>query len=293
MIPPSGLRQVDAEDRVDVAANHKRGGTLIHGDNLPLMSSLPDESCDLIYLDPPFNTGKTRGSRSGACYSDRWPGGARTYLDFLLPRLEQCHRLLSRQGSLYVHLDWRSVHHVRIELDRIFDADNLLNEIVWSYRTGGRPTRSFARKHDSILLYAKSAGDHVFHLQRGGDYRTEGLNRDSRGRPYKNTRNGRLYFHPDGPALTDVWDIPFLSTVSSERTGYPSQKPEALLERIVRASSDPGDLVADFFCGSGTTCAVAARLERRWLGCDSSADAVAIAAQRLSVQPEVYRSPAK
>jgi DNA modification methylase len=118
------------------------------------------------------------------------------------------------------------------------------------------------------------------------------LLRDRQGRPYKQTRHGRLYFHPEGPALSDVWDVPFLSTVSVERTGYPSQKPMALLERIILASTDPDDLVADFFCGSGTTCAAAERLQRRWLACDASEEAVAIAALRLGVEPErLGRSP--
>ena len=110
---------------------------------------------------------------------------------------------------------------------------------------------------------------------------TDGMNYDEQGRPYKQTRAGRLYFHPDGPAVTDVWEIPFLSTVSLERCGYPTQKPEALLERIIRAGSEPGDWVADFFCGSGTTLAVARRLGRRWLGCDNSAAAVKLAQRRV------------
>ncbi|MFH0981425.1 MAG: site-specific DNA-methyltransferase [Planctomycetota bacterium] len=256
------------------------------------MQSLPDGACDLIYLDPPFRTQQRRASRDGPGYEDRWDGGLQHYLDFLTPRLVETRRLLSCKGSLYVHLDWRVVHYVKVELDRIFGSANFLNEIIWSYRTGGLAAKWFARKHDTLLLYAKSIGGHTFNRTRAGSFRTAGLNRDAQGRPYKNTRNGRLYFHPDGPALTDVWEIPFLSTVSSERTGYPTQKPEALLERIVRASSDPGDLVADFFCGSGTTCAVAARLGRRWLGCDHSEEAVAIAALRLGVEPTALLPPA-
>lgn len=189
--------------------------------------------------------------------------------------------MLADKGSLYVHLDWRTVHHVRVLLDSIFGADNFLNEIIWSYRTGGRSTRWFARKHDTILLYARRAGRHTFNLLRNGEFRTLGMNRDQAGRPYKSTRKGRLYFHPDGPALTDVWELPFLSTVSNERLGYPSQKPEALLERVIKASSNEGDLVADFFCGSGTTLAVAKRLARHYLGCDVSPAAVEIATTRL------------
>jgi site-specific DNA-methyltransferase (adenine-specific) len=260
-------------------------GTLVCADNLTVMHALPDGACDLIYLDPPFSTQKTRASRNGPQFADCWPGGMPGYLAFLRPRLVEAHRLLSRRGSLYVHLDWRAVHYVKIELDGIFGADNFLNEVIWAYRTGGSATRWFARKHDTLLLYAKTRGTHTFHLRREGTFRTDGLQHDELGRPYKNTRNGRLYFDAAGPVLTDVWDIPFLSTVALERTGYPAQKPEALLERIVQASSDPGDLVADFFCGSGTTCAVAARLGRHWLGCDESEAAVAVAAPRLGVTP--------
>src|SRR5207244_453462 len=135
-------------------------------------------------------------------------------------------------------------------LDEIFGYEHFLNEIVWSYRTGGQSRRWFARKHDTILVYARSRGRHKFNVLRNGEFRTDGLNYDETGRPYKNTTRGRLYFHPGWPAMTDVWELPFLSTVSLERNGYPTQKPEALLERIIRASSDPGDVVADFFCGS-------------------------------------------
>jgi DNA modification methylase len=245
------------------------------------MRSLDEESCDLIYLDPPFMSRKTRVSQDGSAFDDRWPGGCTAWLDFLRPRIEEAQRLLSRRGSVYVHVDWRTAHYVRIMLDEVFGAKNFLNEIVWSYRTGGRSSRWFARKHDTILLYAKRAGMHTFHVLRAGVFRTDGLNYDRRGRPYKTTRNGRLYFHKDGPAMTDVWDVPFLSTVSSERSGYPSQKPEALLERIILASSNPGDVVADFFCGSGTTLVVAKRLGRGYLGCDISKQAVAIARARL------------
>ncbi len=226
---------------------------------------------------------KTLSTQSSpARFDDRWPDGHAAFLAFLRPRLSEMRRLLARRGSIYVHLDWRTVHYVKVMMDEVFGPCNFLNEIIWSYRTGGRSNHWFARKHDTILLYARCAGEHTFHVQRDGAYRTDGLKYDEAGRPFKSTRKGRLYFHEAGPAVTDVWDIPFLSTVSNERTGYPSQKPEALLERIIRASTNPGDLVADFFCGSGTTLVVAQRLGRRWLGCDISAEAVAMARKRLA-----------
>jgi len=261
-------------------------GQIICQDNLAFMRTLPDACCDLIYADPPFFSGK-RQSRPGSPHTiaDQWPNGLDGYLAFLRPRLDQLHRLLKPTGSLYVHLDWHAVHYVKVILDGIFGYQAFANEIIWSYRTGGVSTRWFARKHDTILVYARQVGRQKFNVLRQGAYRTDGLNYDHRGRPYKNTKAGRLYFHPDGPALTDVWDIPFLSTVSRQRVGYPTQKPEALLERIIQASTDPGDCVADFFSGSGTTPAVAQRLGRTWLACDNSPHAVRLARKRLSLAP--------
>ncbi len=254
-------------------------------DSLTCMESLPEGCCDLVYIDPPFATGKARmvaaarGGRSG--FEDRWVGGLKSYLAFMHPRLEECRRVLARHGTLYVHLDWRAAHYVRVQLDTIFGSDHFLNEIIWHYRSGGVSKRWFGRKHDTILMYARQRGSHRFNQIREGLFRTEGLRYEAGGRPYKSTQRGRLYFDAKGPALTDVWDIPFLSTVSSERTGWPTQKPIALVERMIRASTKPGDLVADFFCGSGTTLLAAKQLGRRWLGCDISAKAVAIARRRL------------
>ncbi len=258
-------------------------GQVIQADSLVLLRSLPEGCCDLIYVDPPFCTGRRqRSAQHASGYDDQWPGGIDAYLAFLVERLAEMHRALAPTGTLYVHLDWRTVLRVRVELDTIFGDDNFLNEIIWSYRTGGVSRNWFGRKHDNILVYARQRGQHTFNFQREGDIRTDGLKNDQEGRPYTSTKKGRLYFHPDGPAMTDVWEIPFLSTVSRERTGYPSQKPEALLRRIVLASSNEGDVVADFFCGSGTTAAVAQALGRRWLCGDSSADAVKIARQRMA-----------
>lgn len=256
----------------------------VHGcDCIDLLARLPDGCCELIYVDPPFGTGKTFRCHSagGIGFTDRLAGGRAAQVAFLLPRLIEMRRVLSACGSLYVHLDYRLAPYVRVELDRVFGERNFLNEIIWSYRTGSRPGKHFARKHDTILLYARHAGRHIFNLQREGEFRTEGLQRDAEGRAYKTTRRGRLYFHEEGPVVPDVWDIPFLSTVSKERVGYPSQKPLRLLERIIRASSSPGGLVADFFCGSGTTLVAARQHGRRWLGCDTNPEAVRISLRRL------------
>ena len=259
---------------------------IVCADNLAFMAGLPDACLDLIYLDPPFMTNTVRTGDSGHRFDDRWSGGIDQYVAFLAPRLEHARRLLRESGTLYLHLDPRTSHYLKVHLDNLFGVDSFLNEVIWSYRTGGRSTRWFARKHDTILVYARSAGRHTFNLQRDGAFRTDGMNYDETGRPYKCTRNGRLYFHPQGPAVTDVWDIPFLSTVSRERTGYPTQKPEALLKRVIQASSDSGHIVADFFCGSGTTLAVAQRLARHYVGCDESREAVNIAERRLQVAIE-------
>ena len=253
------------------------------GDNLSTMTRLPDGCCDLIYIDPPFFTGRKRSITKGSgSFSDRWPEGLESYLDFMLPRLDHCHRLLAGHGTLYVHLDWRVAHYARVQLDDIFGRENFLNEIIWHYRTGGISKRWFGRKHDTLLVYARKLGEHRFNVIREGAFRTDGLKHDTDGRPYKSTRKGRLYFNSKGPTLTDVWDVPFLSTVSLERTAWPTQKPLALLNRIVHASSLPGDLVADFFCGSGTTLVAAKAIKRRWLGCDISKEAVRITRRRLT-----------
>ncbi len=248
------------------------------------MRGLEEGCCDLIYVDPPFYSKRivrTKG-RPSSHFDDRHEGGMEGFVAFLRLRFVEMHRLLSPRGLLYVHLDWRAVHYVKVMLDELLGTDGFLNEIIWSYRTGSRPGRWFARKHDTLLLYAKKAGEHTFNRLRGGQYHTRDLRIADDGRPYKSTRKGPIYFHPEGPALGDVWDIPFLSTVSKERTGYPTQKPEALLERIIRANSNEGDRVADFFCGSGTTLVVAKRLKRRWTGCDINPEAVALTEQRLA-----------
>jgi len=251
-------------------------------DNIELLQQQPDDSIDLIYIDPPFCTGQERSHRRTAhVYEDRWRGGIDEYVVFLASRLKHMRRTLKSSGTIYVHLDWHAVHHVKILMDEIFGYDNFLNEVIWHYRTGGVSKQWFGRKHDTILFYAKNRGQHTFNVQRDGSFRTEGLMTDAQGRPYKTTRNGRLYFDRDGPTVTDVWDIPFLSTVALERTGYPSQKPKALLKRIIAASSDEGQLVADFFCGSGTALVVATEMNRAILGCDINPQAVDIAHMRL------------
>lgn len=284
-LPSSAAMRV-VEHADDVPA-HITTHTLVHAAAQETATRLADGQFDLIYIDPPFNTGSTRTSattaqRSGSQYADSFGGDMAAYARFLAEHARQFRRLLSDSGTLYIHLDWRAAHYVKVAVDDIFGRDNFLNEICWHYRTGGVSKRWFGRKHDTILVYARNSGQHTFNPIRQGQYRTDGLRYDKDGRPYKSTRNGPVYFDPDGPLLADVWDVPFLSTVSRERTGYPTQKPEALLDRIVRASSNAGDMVGDFFCGSGTTLSVAARLGRRCFGVDVHKRAIELTAQRLS-----------
>jgi DNA modification methylase len=196
--------------------------------------------------------------------------------------LGEFHRLLSPTGTLYLHLDWHAVHYIKVELDRVFGMDHFVNEVIWHYGLGAARSRThFLRKHDTLLVYRR--GDRpTFNLLRGAvtpamaaKYR----HRDERGN-YMHSR-GRRYYLKGGKPLDSVWDIPSLAATSGERVGYPTQKPEALLERVIAASSNAGDLVLDPFCGSGTTAAVAQRLGRRWIAADCSTTAIDLTVARL------------
>jgi len=230
-----------------------------------------------ITRSPGQEEGNGRRRRGFLAFEDCWDS-MEDYLAFLRPRLEAMHRLLKPNGSIVVHLDYRTVHEVKLEMDRVFGRDQWINEIIWHYTGGGRSKRYFSRKHDTLLWYAR------------GDRWT--FNIDSVRTPYSPTsgyaragivaQSGKHYWpHPNGTPFDDVWDIPIVNPLAGERTGYPTQKPEKLLERIVTALSRPGDLVLDPFCGSGTTAAAAARLGRRWIAGDISPQAIAIARRRL------------
>lgn len=248
-------------------------GRLVLGDNLAVLRSLPEGACQLIYADPPFATGRSRRSPRGrACFADNRRGPSE-FLDWLVPRLAEMRRVLATTGTLYVHLDWHVVHYVKVALDELFGRANFRNEIIWHYNSGPRRQRDFGRRHDVLLRYSKTA---VYHFDP-----------DAVRRPYSPDINipacKRRYYHSRGKVMDDVWRVPIIpQNDKRERLGYPTQKPEALLEIIVRASSRPGDLVGDFFCGSGTTLAVAARLGRRWVGCDNNPQAIEISRRRLA-----------
>jgi len=290
--PPAGVnatnggadRRPEARvlERVSFGLPALPANRLIEGDARDVAALLPDASVDLIYADPPFFTGARRRSPNGRAFADRWAGGLDAYLAWLAPLLGEFHRVLSPAGTLYMHLDWHAVHYVKVALDRVFGAERFMNEVVWHYGLGAARSRShFLRKHDTLLVYRRGERP-TFHVLRGGvtpamadKYRHE----DARGR-FMNSR-GRRYYLQGGKPLDSVWEIPTIAATSKERLGYPTQKPEALLERVISASTHPGDTVLDLFCGSGTTPAVAQRLGRRWLAADLSQDAVAITAARL------------
>lgn len=264
------------------------------GDNLKTMTSLlPDYAgcIDLIYADPPFFTNKKFSARIGRGedsrnpaewnlsdgYSDHWVD-IDEYLSFLYPRLILMHKLLSPTGSLYLHLDWHADSYARILLDEIFGNDRLVNQIAWLYH-GPSPIRNaFNRKHDTIFIYSKSK-NYTFNC----DAIREPYNPNTI-KTFASSAKAGFGKIPDlerGKVPEDWWYFPVVARLHNERTGYPTQKPEALLTRIIRASSNPGDLVADFFCGSGTTPLVAARLGRRFLGSDATWRAINTTHHRL------------
>jgi site-specific DNA-methyltransferase (adenine-specific) len=268
----------------------ERSGRIVEGDNLPILQGLPDESVQLVYTDPPFNTGNVRtyqrvrttrdeqGDRTGfggrryrseETSSHSYADAFEEYIDFLAPRLSEIWRVLRSDGTLYLHLDAREVHYVKVLLDSIFGRDCFLNEIVWAYDFGGRPKRRWPAKHDNILVYVKDRERYVF-------------NRDEIDRiPYLAPGLVGKEKAALGKLPTDVWWHTIVGTSAKERTGYPTQKPVALAERIIRASSDPGELVLDPFAGSGTVGAASAQLGRRYLLVDSNPEAVAVMSERL------------
>lgn len=249
--------------------------TLIHGDALRVAGDLTPGQVQLLYLDPPFFSGKVRrNAPGGPQYDDRWPGGMVEYLAFLRALIGAAKPVLAPTGVIALHLDWRASHHGRVELERVFGEKQFVNEIIWAYKTGGAGKRFLARKHDTICVYA-AGPKWKFHPQREKSHLAHRYG-------FKN-----IQIHQDerGPytwaAMRDVWDIPALRGNQREAVGYPTQKPLALLTRLVDCFSDPDDLVADLCCGSGTALVAALRQGRRALGADSSATAFSLAASRL------------
>jgi len=268
---------------------------LILGDNLPVMAALLPEyegKINLIYADPPFFTNRKYPVRIGRGEDSRKPEKWRlvegyldhwldldAYLQFLYERLRLMVRLLAPNGTLYLHLDWHADSYARLILDELMGAENLVNEIIWTYHGPSPIRRAFNRKHDTILMYRKGKS-YTFNVD---DVR-EPYN-PSTVKTFEASSKAGFGKVPDlerGKVPEDWWYFPVVARLHSERTGYPTQKPEALLERIILASSNPGDIVADFFCGSGTTPLVAARNGRQFIASDRTWRAIHTTRGRLT-----------
>ncbi len=261
------------------------------GDNLPILQALPSASVALIYIDPPFNTGKTQsrmqlktarsddGDRTGFkgqryktvrvgqhAFSDNFDD----FLSFIEPGLEEAKRLLTRNGSLYFHIDYREAHYCKLLLDQIFGRACFLNEIIWAYDYGARTRKKWPPKHDNILWYAKDPANYIFNYEEIEriPYMAPGLVG-----PEKAAR---------GKTPTDTWWHTIVSPTGKEKTGYPTQKPLGILKRIVQASSRPGDTVLDFFAGSGTTGEAALQLGRKFILIDNNLEAMEVMAKRFT-----------
>jgi len=268
-------------------------GLIYCGDNLKVLSGFPENSVDLIYADPPFFSNRNYEIIWGngaevKVYEDRWKGGINVYIEWMKERLWQCHRVLKDTGSMYLHCDWHANHRLRVAMDEIFLEKNFRNEIIWHYDIGGKPKFDFRRKHDTILRYSKGE-EVVWNEIRLPPLNPERYNKvDETGRRYYLGYRGKWRKYLDsGTPADDVWtfvrepEFRTLNSQSKERLGYPTQKPEALLERIIRASSNPGDIVLDPFCGCGTTLVVAHQLGRRFIGVDVSPIACELMKRRL------------
>ena len=264
---------------------------IFKGDNLPILKSIPSESIQLIYIDPPFNTGRTQtrgtttttrtdaGNRVGfkgqryevvrdtvLSYDDEFED----FWSFLEPRLEEAWRLLNETGTLYLHLDYREAHYAKVLLDALFGRDCFLNEIIWAYDYGGKSKNKWPSKHDTILVYVKNAAKYFFNSTEVDrePYMAPGLVTPEK------VEKGKL--------PTDVWWHTIVSPTGKEKTGYPTQKPKGILRRVIQASSNPGDLVLDFFAGSGTTGAVAAELGRSFILIDQNPESIEVMTSRLT-----------
>ena len=279
---------------------------LIWGDNLLVMGSLLEKfagKIDLIYIDPPFATGadfsftteigeseeevtKEQSAIEEKAYRDTWGRGIDSYLDMMRGRLSLLRDLLAPTGTMYVHIDWTVGHYLKLLLDEVFGRDNFRNELIWYYTnklgTGGN---TFDKHHDNLLVYVKGPKwVHNALMRPVREQKMQPVTRKIEGKRVwlRDDEGKRIYAM--GSAETkvgDVWEVPYINPVAAERLGYATQKPEALLENVLRASSQEGDLVADFFCGSGTTLAVAEKLGRRWIGCDLGRWAIHVTRKRL------------
>ncbi len=253
---------------------------LICGDNLEILATMEKESVDLIYIDPPFFSNRNYEIIWGdeaeiRSFEDRWEGGINVYINWMKQRVIELHRVLKPTGSFYLHCDWHAGHYLKVMCDEMFGYNNFQNEVVWCYKTGGASKERFARKHDTIFFYGKS-DKWKFNSQKEKSYLSHKYG-------FKNIeikKDDEGYYTE--VYCRDVWDIPALRGNQPEMLGYPTQKPEALLERIISASSNKEDVVLDAFCGCGTALAVAHKLGRKWIGIDISPSAIALIKNRMN-----------
>lgn len=272
--------------------------TIYHADNMDVLPTLDDGSVKLIYIDPPFNTGKTQkrtqirtvrdddGDRVGfkgqrykteALGSKSYGDHFDDFIGFLAPRLEEAYRILADDGSLFVHLDYRESHYCKILLDEIFGRDCFLNEIIWAYDFGGRSKKKWSNKHDTIFWYVKDPKNYTFHFDEMDriPYMAPGLVGKKKA--------------AKGKTPTSVWWHTIVPTNGTEKTGYPTQKPLGVLNRIIKVHSSPGDIILDFFAGSGTTGEAAARHDRDFILIDENEEAIDVMMERLAfAEPDLY-----
>ncbi len=251
---------------------------ILAGDNLPYLKGFKDESFNLIYIDIPFNTGKVQKIH-GNSYTDSFDD----LVLFLQPRLEEAKRILTKDGSLFLHADYREIHYVKVALDKIFGRDNFINELVWSYDYGGRSKTKWSQKHDTILFYAKDHKNYTFNY--------DAIDRI----PYLAPGLVGAVKAARGKTPTSVWWNTIVPTQGKERVGYPTQKPMAILERIVKVHSNAGDELLDFFAGSGSFGDAALKHNRNVTLIDQNPQAITVMTDRLSkyLNPPVVASPKK
>jgi len=270
---------------------------LILGDNLEILKTIDSDTIDLIYLDPPFFSNRNYEVIWGdegevRSFQDRWSGGMSHYIDWLKERVEQMHRILKPTGSIFLHCDWHANAYIRVMiLDKVFGENNFRNEIIWSYQRWTAGKSAFQKTHDNIFFYSKTKTN-IFNVLTE-EYSEKSAHKAKR---FTKIEEGKLVqnYTEDTvreKSMRDVWEISILNSQAKERIGYPTQKPEALLKRIIECASNEGDIVLDPFVGGGTTIAVADRLNRKWIGIDQSVQAIKVTELRLGKQHGLFSVP--
>jgi len=262
------------------------------GDNLEILTTIDADSIDLIYIDPPFFSNRNYEIIWGdeaevRSFEDRWEGGINVYIDWMKERIMELYRVLKPTGSMYLHCDWHAGHYLKVMMDEIFGYNNFRNEIIWHYQRWPAKQKNFQRMHDVILFYSKNYGQNNFNIIL--ESLSKGTLKRWRGKKSKVEYEGDVRLVTQmtdenslGRPMDDVWDIPVINSQAKERLGYPTQKPESLLEKIINSSSNEGDIILDAFCGCGTALAVSQILKRKWIGIDISPSAISLIKRRLN-----------